>query len=727
MEKRVGDAGHEPAPLSAPPGPLTRFSSALAAPSSVLLIVPGLVVMAGLILSFLAQQSLRDSNLDVARARLDDQAQAVARTVRLALAQADPMLDRLGGLVRGHDPGRPLGPFAHALADLMQGRPGVTYISASFPDGTFQGVYSDAAGRLQFQDSRVQSDGTYVRRFALAGRDALRALREERTQYDPRQREFYRVAVSAGRRVWTRPYPFFSTHTTGITRTEPIHVVDAQNQQSGTSKLHAVLTVDYDVNAMSSMLEGRGLSGIRAVLYAREGTVLAVAGGALAHMPARVREDRTLRFTDLADPALRAFAEAAARRGGYPAAGMSRLLVRDTPFLSVVAKASADPALDWSVAYLAPESEFLKELVRYQRSSLWASFGVLVVAVLMAHLFARHITRARREVEAARAEVERARDQARELGSYRLVECLGKGGMGEVWRAEHRLLAREAAIKLINPSARSGSEELKVRFRREAQALAALRSRHTIELFDYGVADDGTFFFVMELLHGVDLERLVEQHGPQPYARVIPLLIQVCASLGEAHEAGLVHRDIKPANIFVCRAADELDVVKVLDFGLVRAALGPDEQPDAGLSAGSVRNLGAAEDKLTMAGAMGTPGFMAPEQALGRPLDGRADLYALGCVAFWLLSGRMVFEVSDPVQRVLAPLTEELPDLRARLPRDVPEELVALIVACLQRSPDARPSSARALALSLRAVAVADSGGAWSEQHLVRWWQQQPS
>jgi serine/threonine-protein kinase len=151
--------------------------------------------------------------------------------------------------------------------------------------------------------------------------------------------------------------------------------------------------------------------------------------------------------------------------------------------------------------------------------------------------------------------------------------------MGAVWRAEHRLLARQAAIKLINPELLRGAsiQEVRERFRREAEALAALRSRNTIELFDYGVSADGTFFYVMELLDGMDLDTLVEKHGPQPYERVLFILTQACNSLAEAHDNGLVHRDIKPANIYICRAADEMDVVKVLDFGLVLSDQAPEE------------------------------------------------------------------------------------------------------------------------------------------------------
>src|SRR4029450_10027774 len=219
--------------------------------------------------------------------------------------------------------------------------------------------------------------------------------------------------------------------------------------------------------------------------------------------------------------------------------------------------------------------------------------------------------------------------RARELGSYRLVERLGQGGMGEVWRAEHKLLSRPAAVKLIRPSltadGRTGAiEEGRRRFEREAQVIASLRSPHTVNLFDFGVSTDGAFYYVMELLDGLDAETLVRRTGPVPAERAIHLLRQVCHSLSEAESCGLVHRDIKPANIFLCRYGEDHDFVKVLDFGIVKA------------TAATAETGAALTREMTV---HGTPAFMAPEQAVGSAdVDGRADIYATGCVAYWLLT-----------------------------------------------------------------------------------------
>ena len=298
--------------------------------------------------------------------------------------------------------------------------------------------------------------------------------------------------------------------------------------------------------------------------------------------------------------------------------------------------------------------------------------------------------------------------EARELGSYRLEERLSEGGMGEVYRASHRMLARPAAIKLILPEKLGSitpeySNVLRQRFRLEAESVASLRSPHTVSLYDFGVAQDGRLFLVMELLEGLDLESLVRRHGPLPPARVVHLLRQACHSLEEAHARGLIHRDIKPSNIFACRMGLTVDFVKVLDFGLVKEQ----SRSDARLTA---PNRTA-----------GTPAYMAPEMVMnGDAVDHRADLYALGCVAYWLLTGRMVFQGSSTVDILLqhahaAPMP---PSERGEL--DIPAELESVVLACLAKSPADRPQSAGELSRRLGA-ALGHSMG-WTEADANRWW-----
>jgi eukaryotic-like serine/threonine-protein kinase len=295
--------------------------------------------------------------------------------------------------------------------------------------------------------------------------------------------------------------------------------------------------------------------------------------------------------------------------------------------------------------------------------------------------------------------------RARELGSYWLEEKLGEGGMGEVWRARHRMLARPAAIKLIRASAGGVSDRAARRFEREAQVIARLRSPHTVELFDFGVAADGGFYYAMELLEGLDAESLLRRFGPLPPERVIYLLRQVCHSLSEAHATGLVHRDIKPANVFLCRYGEEFDFVKVLDFGIVRAAR---DAADTG------NGSETREDRIE-----GTPAFMAPEQAMGGPVDRRADIYATGCLAYWLLTGELVFTAEHPIALLMrhANAPPEAPSGRSARP--IPPALDELVLACLAKDPDHRPQSARELALRLAQV---DGLQEWTQERARDWW-----
>jgi serine/threonine-protein kinase len=297
--------------------------------------------------------------------------------------------------------------------------------------------------------------------------------------------------------------------------------------------------------------------------------------------------------------------------------------------------------------------------------------------------------------------------RAREMGSYELGELLGRGGMGEVYRATHRMLARPAAIKLIRPEMLSGADQdaqlAVLRFRREAESAASLRSPHTVEIYDFGVTDDGTLYFVMELLDGLDLDTLVRAHGPLPAGRAIHILRQICDSLEEAHSRGLVHRDIKPANIHVGRIGLHDDFVKVLDFGLVKPT-----------SVHVGEHTVATQAGLTP----GTPAYMAPEMALGEHVDGRADIYALGCVAYYLLTGQLVFEGENLFQVVIKHLHDPPipPSVRAALP--IPASLDAVVMACLVKAPNDRMRDAAELRRALDAIELPR----WGEDQAARWW-----
>lgn len=297
--------------------------------------------------------------------------------------------------------------------------------------------------------------------------------------------------------------------------------------------------------------------------------------------------------------------------------------------------------------------------------------------------------------------------KAREVGSYRLVERLGVGGMAEVWRAEHRMLARPAAVKLIRPEVLTGhgpqaSERLVRLFLREARATSQLSSPNTIQLYDFGITREGAFYYVMELLDGVDLKELVERFGPQSAERAAHLLRQICRSLSEAHAQNFVHRDIKPANVFACRYGGETDVVKVLDFGLVL-----DRHP-------TPEEL---EDEKRF---VGTPSVMAPEMVrFQAPVDARADIYAVGCIGYWLLTGRHVFEAQTRADMLVMHAHQKPITPSKRLGTRLHAELEAVIMNCLEKNPGKRPQTARELGERLSTIHFDTP---WSEERAELWW-----
>ena len=298
-------------------------------------------------------------------------------------------------------------------------------------------------------------------------------------------------------------------------------------------------------------------------------------------------------------------------------------------------------------------------------------------------------------------------DNGIRVGPYSLIERLGAGGMGEVWLARHQLLARPAAVKIVREgTAGSGDESQRhqQRFAREAQATAELESPHTVRLFDFGITDTGSFYYVMERLRGMDLQRLVERHGPLPPARAVFLLRQACLSLSEAHGLGLVHRDIKPANLFVCRLAGEYDFLKVLDFGVVAR-----------------RHRQTTVAPITVAGlVLGTPAFLAPELIAGEgTFDERADIYALGCIAFWLLTAQPPFRASDAVS-LLRHHAETAPVPPSSLSEEaIPAELDALVLECLAKEPAQRPRRADVLRERLDRLPVPR----WEQRQAQAWWE----
>jgi eukaryotic-like serine/threonine-protein kinase len=372
------------------------------------------------------------------------------------------------------------------------------------------------------------------------------------------------------------------------------------------------------------------------------------------------------------------------------------LLIPNAPLKSAFTGAMC--VVMWPFAYWVDLQIYGYQPMPLQRMLVW----ILPLVILAVWMYALNHRTLSFYVQQQRAE---------DVGSYILTALIGRGGMGEVWRAQHKTLAREAAVKIIRPemlTSSNGRQELvlKRRFEREAQATASLRSPHTVALYDYGRSKDGAFYYVMELLEGIDLQTMVERYGPMDPARVANILQQVCRSLEEAHVAGLVHRDIKPRNIVVGKLGLEYDFAKVLDFGLVKTLRRDD--PDGTLT--------------TLEGATtGTPAFISPEAALGYPtVDARSDLYSLGCTAYFLLTGKGVFEAETSAGHLIAHVQRQPVPIRERSELPVPAGLEALVMQLLAKRPEDRIQSARELGRRLRAL---PDVGDWTCDRAERWWE----
>ncbi|MEO1983890.1 MAG: serine/threonine-protein kinase [Fuerstiella sp.] len=288
------------------------------------------------------------------------------------------------------------------------------------------------------------------------------------------------------------------------------------------------------------------------------------------------------------------------------------------------------------------------------------------------------------------------------LGPYVLKSKLGSGGMGEVFLAEHQLMKRQCAVKLIHPR-QARDRRMRASFEREAQATAQLTHWNTVEMYDYGTTDDGRFYYVMEYLKGMNLSQYVQRYGPMEPGRVVYILKQMCNALYEADCAGLVHRDIKPSNIFLTERGKSYDVVKLLDFGLVQATT---PEPIG------LRNV---DTKLH-----GSPAFMCPEQAVGMTPDSRGDLYSLGAVAYFLLTGHPPFVDENPIMLIVAHATTAVPTFE-EIGVHVPRDLSDTVLKCLSREASSRFASGREL---LQALEQCSANTEWAWSSAEQWWRE---
>jgi len=330
--------------------------------------------------------------------------------------------------------------------------------------------------------------------------------------------------------------------------------------------------------------------------------------------------------------------------------------------------------------------------LRPLRLAFWSLLALLALAVALLLLSSRSVARLRRRV-----------DRLAQLGQYTLLEKIGEGGMGEVFKARHALMRRPTAIKLIRED-RAGTEDLE-RFEREVQLTSQLTHPNTISVFDYGRTPEGVFYYVMEYLPGLDLAQLVELQGPVPPARAVHILGQICDSLAEAHARGLVHRDIKPQNAILCERGGLFDVVKVLDFGLVAETV-PGAEPAAG----------------TQAPILGTPDYIAPERLRGEAaVDPRSDLYSVGALGFFLLTAQPVFPSASAAETCERAVREPAPRPSDRTSQPIPAALDDLIWECLAKKAEERPPDASDVARRLRAVGAEPP---WTPEAARRWWEE---
>jgi hypothetical protein len=348
---------------------------------------------------------------------------------------------------------------------------------------------------------------------------------------------------------------------------------------------------------------------------------------------------------------------------------------------------------DFGLAVEVDKAEAFLPLAILKRT-FWGLLGLLVLSSIAIFVFTLRVARLQRQAREAAIE-------AKQLGQYKLDQKLGEGAMGVVYKGHHAMLRRPTAIKLLD--ANKVTDESIARFEREVQITSQLTHPNTVAIFDYGRTPEGVFYYAMECIEGIDLQALVDRYGPQPPARVVHLLRQICGSLYEAHTMGMVHRDIKPANLMLTRRGGEPDVVKVLDFGLVKAREGEHRSDKDGALAG-------------------TPLYMSPE-AIQFPasVDACSDLYAVGAVGYFLLTGRPVFDASSVAELCQKHIDEAPAPPSLRLGKPLPADLESIILACLEKSRAKRPQTARDLAHRLERCQLADE---WTVEMAETWWSQ---
>ena len=665
-----------PPPPSAPPTPIAiathpvsdgrrTVGSLLASPAAVTVVIPLLVVGAGLLVGWLGTYQLRTSAQTMAEKRLADSWRHLAQAVDAEFGATDSMLDSIGEALLHHHGTRDPSVWYADMAPLLVGRPGLAHAGFAEPDGFMANVFTHPSHgpcvTLRISDQY----GGWQRDFTVQSGNATMVDELRGTGYDPRKLDAWTTAIVNRNATWSTPYRLI-TGEVGVRRARAV--------RGPAGELIGVAFVIWSTERISDELR-------------------TVAPGFLDHCLIATTKGEVLAGTDVAAQNGKALAVPVDRVGdlGVPALGalfqapesatpnlVQNQALEGTPYLVQRQGLKVNP--DWHLLLAARLDPLLASAQRNIQETAIAMIVLLPLALIIAIAYARHVIRVAADNRIARRAANDARDQARVLGSYVLERRIGGGGMGEVWIARHRLLARPAALKVIkgdftNPQAVE-------RFHREARATASLTSPHTVTVFDFGTLENGSLYYAMELLNGADLAVLTNLRPYLPQEAVVAIMLQVCDSLEEAHAVGLVHRDIKPANLFLARQGSHKVSIKVLDFGLV--SMRPDLQ--------------AGSELLTGSGFItGTPGFMAPEVLAGKPFDGRADLYSLGCTAFRLLTGCKLFTASNALEEMRMHLETPPPRLANLAKASVAPEFDALIADLVAKDPDLRPRNVGAL------------------------------
>ena len=509
-------------------------------------------------------------------------------------------------------------------------------------------------------------------------------MREQKVEgeYDPRTRPWFMGAIEMNEAdgvYWTDPYSFYTTGEPGIT---------ASTRWTGSDSRQYVVAFDVELRDITRFTESLEVSPRgRALVIDDGGLVVGLPRDERFGNAQQVGEALLQPAQDLGLPELTSAVGAWAstveeQRGLFP------FLHDGEAWLAGFRPYELAPGRNLRIAVLLPETDLLGDLAAQRNQFLASTAFGLLAAVAVALLLDRLI----------RGRIDRVMSRERRVGRYTLERALGQGGMGTVYVGRHAMLRRPTAVKLLSDRDAASVE----RFEREVQLTSQLTHPNTIAIFDYGRTPDGGFYYAMELLPGITLQKLVDRFGPVPPARTIAILRQVCGSLAEAHAKGLVHRDIKPQNIMLCERGGRNDIVKVLDFGLVK-------------------DLGLHEDaELTDAnGITGSPLFLSPEAVRGAEyVEPRSDLYALGAVGYWLLTGKTVFEGSNSWKVCLQHLHEKATPPSERVDQPIPEDLERIVMDCLRKHPEHRPANAVELEKRLGACRDADS---WSDDDARDW------